>query len=180
VVFSHSDLRIQFEVPPNFVLFNSPNQVIAIGPNKSRIIFDMANPEYIRQSGSLRKYLLTHWGSNLDLQNIERVDVNGMRSTRGSGQLKTGLGPRDIRLLVIKWAGEKVFRLAFITPPKMTQKLGKAFRRTTYSFGRLSWVEAEDIHPLKVRLTKVRAGDSVKSLSKHMPFTRLSTNGFGC
>jgi len=103
-----------------------------------------------------------------------------MRATTGSGRLKTSLGPRDIRLLVIKGAGDKVFRLAFITPPKMTQKLGEAFRRTTYSFGRLSWVEAEDIHPLKVRLTKVRAGDSVKSLSKHMPFTRLSTNGFGC
>ena len=93
MVFSHSDLRIQFEVPPNFVLFNSPNQVIAIGPNKSRIIFDMANPKYISQSGSLHKYLLTHWGSNLDLQNIESVDVNGMRATRGSGQLKLALVP---------------------------------------------------------------------------------------
>lgn len=176
--FTHSDLRIQFEVPPNFVLFNSPNQVIAIGPNKSRIIFDMANPEYIRQSGSLRKYLLTHWGSNLDLQDIERVDVNGMRATTGSGRLKTGLGPRDIRLLVIKGAGDKVFRLAFITPPEMTQKLGEAFRRTTYSFRRLSQVEAKDIHPLKVRLTKVRAGDSVKSLSKHMPFTKYKHEWF--
>jgi predicted Zn-dependent protease len=142
-------LRIQFEVPPNFVLFNSARQVIAVGPNKSKIIFNMANPEYIRPSGSLRKYLLTHWGSNLDLQNIERVDVNGMRSTRGSGQLKTGLGPRDIRLLVIKGAGDKVFRLAFITPPKMTQKLGEAFRKTTNSFRRLSRVEAKSIHPLR-------------------------------
>ena len=73
--------------------FNSPNQVIAIGPNKSKIIFYMANPEYIRQSGSLRKYLLTHWSSNLDLQNIESVDVNGMRATRGLGQLKLALVP---------------------------------------------------------------------------------------
>lgn len=96
-----------------------------------------------------------------------------MRATTGSGRLKTSLGPRDIRLLVIKGAGDKVFRLAFITPPKMTQKLGEAFRRTTYSFRRLSRVEAKSIHPLKVRLTKVRAGDSVKSLSKHMPFTRF-------
>ncbi|MEZ7845084.1 MAG: hypothetical protein QMB27_03650 [Rhodospirillales bacterium] len=55
----------------------------------------------------------------------------------------------------------------------MTQKLGEAFRKTTNSFRRLSRVEAKSIHPLKVRLTKVRAGDSVKSLSKHMPFTRF-------
>ena len=72
-----------------------------------------------------------------------------MRATTGSGRLKTSLGPRDIRLLVIKGAGDKVFRLAFITPPKMTQKLGEAFRRTTYNSGRLSWVEAKYINPLR-------------------------------
>ena len=176
--FTHSDLRIQFQVPPGFVLFNSPNQVIAIGPNKSRIIFNMANPEYIRQSGSLRKYLLTHWGSNLNLQDVERIDVNGMRATTGLGQLKTGLGLRDVRLLVIKGAGDKVFRMAFITPPKMTQQLSEAFRRTTYSFRRLSRAEAKGIQPLKVRLIKVQAGDSVKSLSKHMPFTKFKREWF--
>ena len=146
--FTHSDLRIQFEVPPNFVLFNSANQVIVIGPNKSKIIFDVANPEYIRQSDRLRKYLLTHLGSNLDLQDIEHVDVNGIGATTGSGRLKTSLGPRDIRLLVIKGAGNKVFRLAFITPLKMTEKLGEAFRRTTYSFRSLSRKKVKDINSL--------------------------------
>ena len=101
-----------------------------------------------------------------------------MKAATGLGRLKTPLGPRDVRLIVIKGAGEKVFRLAFITPPKLTQNLSEALRRTTFSFRRLSRAEAKDIHPLKIRLIKVQAGDSVKSLSKRMPFETYKREWF--
>jgi len=178
-LFTHSKLGIQFKVPPGFILFNSPSKVIAIGPNKSQIKFDLATPEFIRQSGTLSQYLQTHWGSNLNLQGIERININGMRAVTGIGKLKTSDGPRDIRLLTIKGRGDKVFRLAFITPPKETQKLSQELRRTTYSFRRLSRVEAKNIHPLKIHLIEVRTGDTVKSLAyQHMPFERYKLEWF--
>ena len=42
-IFMHPELRFAFEVPPGFVMINSPRRVIAYGPDKSRIIFDMVN-----------------------------------------------------------------------------------------------------------------------------------------
>jgi hypothetical protein len=64
-------------------------------------------------------------------------------------------------------------RNAFIAPIKMAEKLGEGFRRTTYNFRRLSRAEVKDIYSLKVYLTKVWTEDSVKSLSKQMPFTKF-------
>jgi predicted Zn-dependent protease len=177
--FTHPELRIQFKVPPGFVLFNSPKHVTAIGPNKSEIKFDQVNPELIRQSGTLSKYLLRYRDRNLNLQNVEGIDVNGMKAATGLGRLKTNQGPRDVRLLVIKGEDENVFRLTFITTPKETQKLSEEFRRTTYSFHRLSPTEAQDVRPLKIRLIKVRKGDTVKTLAyKHMPFEKYKREWF--
>ncbi|NQV98636.1 MAG: M48 family metalloprotease [Rhodospirillales bacterium] len=42
--FIHPELGIEFMVPPGFTMFNSAKALEAVGPNKSKIIFDMANP----------------------------------------------------------------------------------------------------------------------------------------
>jgi len=175
-LFAHTNLRIQFEVPPNFILFNSPSQVRAIGPNKSEINFSTVNPELIRQSGTLSKYLLT---LDLNPQSVERIKVNGMNAATGLGLLITNAGRRDVRLLVIKGEGDNVFLLTFITLPEETQKLSEGFRRTTYSFRQLSQTEAQDVRPLKIRLIEVRAGDTIRSLAhKHMPFEKYKGEWF--
>jgi predicted Zn-dependent protease len=177
--FTHSGLRIQFKVPPGFVLINSPSKVTAFGPNKSKIQFDQVNTKLISQSGTLSEYLLNHWGRNLNLQSVEPIEVNGMHAATGIGLLKTNGGSRDVRLLVIKGEDQNVFRLSFITPPEETQKLSEEFRRTTYSFRCLSETEARNAHPLKIRLIKVKTGDTVRSLAhQHMPFERYKREWF--
>ena len=63
--FLHQELRLAFKVPPRFVMFNSPRNVVAYGPSKSRIIFDMVDREKAANVASLTKYLANSWGSNL-------------------------------------------------------------------------------------------------------------------
>jgi predicted Zn-dependent protease len=110
-LFIHSGLRIQFKVPPRFVLFNSSSQVTAIGPNKPEIKFDQVNPELIRKSGTLSKYLITYPGRNLGLQSVGPIDVNRMNATTGLGRFQTNGGPRDVRLIVIRGEDKNVFLL---------------------------------------------------------------------
>ncbi len=177
--FTHPELRIQFEVPPDFVMFNSQKQVVAIGPSQSRIIFDMASPEAVRQSNNdLRRYVQFHWGSNIALQNVEAIDINGMPAATGGGRLETSAGLRDVRLLALRGDADKIFRLAFITPPEMTGPLNEGFRRTTYSFHRLSPTQASAIRPLKINVIPIQPGDTVVSLADQMPFEKYKREWF--
>ncbi len=176
--FIHPSLRIEYVVPPDFVLFNSTKNVTAIGPDDARIIFDMANPDAVRQAGSLRQYLEAHWGRNINPQGVESLEINGMAAVTGAGQLKASAGTRDVRLLVMEGDKDKIFQLAFITPPQSTEKLSTEFRRTTYSFRRLSLSEAAAVRPLKIRTHKVRQGESVASLAKDMPVEKYQQEWF--
>ena len=173
-VFTHPGLQIQYKVPPDFVLFNSPKNVTAIGPDKSKIVFDMANPEAVRQSGSLLDYLRTKWGRNINLRALEPLEINGMPAATGAGRLDTA----DVRLIVIEGDKDKIFQFAFITPHQSTEKLSAELQRTTYSFRRISKSEANAIRPLRIRTTKVRTGDTAASLSNRLPFEKFNKEWF--
>lgn len=173
-VFTHPGLRIRYKVPPGFVLFNSPKNVTALGPDKSKIIFDMANAEAVRQSGSLSDYVRSKWGRNIKLSGLEPLEINGMSAATGVGKLDSA----DVRLLVIEGDKNKIFQLAFITPQQSTQKLSTELQRTTYSFRRLSKAEADAVRPLRIRTLTVRRGDTIASLSQRLPFEKFNTEWF--
>ncbi|MDD9876695.1 MAG: M48 family metalloprotease [Magnetovibrio sp.] len=176
--FMHPDLRFAFTVPPGFVLFNTPKQVVAFGPSKSRIIFDMANPKQAPRVRSLPNYIDGVWKHGLDVQRIERLDVNGLAGATGEARLSTGDGPRDVRLIAIRADKDQIFRFAFVTPPSESKRLNLELRRTTYSFRRLSASEAAAIQPLRIKMVTVRSGDTVQSMARRFPFERFRREWF--
>tara|TARA_B100002052_G_C15696692_1_gene513180 strand:+ start:35 stop:634 length:600 start_codon:yes stop_codon:yes gene_type:complete len=175
----HPDLRIAFAVPPGFVMFNSPRKVVAFGPEKSRIIFDMADPKEAKRVQSLTNYVGEAWGRHLnDLQRAERLEINGLQGATVQGRVSGQDGLRDVRLVVMRGDREKIFRFAFITKPSETRRLSIELRRTTFSFRRLSAKEAADIRPLRVRITTAKRDDTVASLAKRYPFERFQKEWF--
>jgi len=176
--FIHPDLRFRFDVPPRFVLFNSPSQVVARGPDSSKIVFDMAKRKNAARAPSLEAYLTGTWGRNLSLSEVENIDINGAPAATGSTRLDTSVGDRDVRLLVVRGGADQIFRFAFITRPEMTAKLNTEFRRTTYSFRRLSEKEAAAIKPLRIKLVTVKPGDTVAKLAETMPFEKYKREWF--
>ena len=177
--FMHPDFRIAFAVPPGFVMFNSRRQVVAFGPEMSRIIFDMIAPKEARRVGSLTDYLGYKWGSNLnDRQQVESLEVNGFRGATVQGRVSGQDGLRDVRLVVLRGDREKIFRFAFITKPSETQRLSTELRRTTFSFRSLSAKEASDIRPLRVRITTAKRGDTAAAMAKRYPFQRFQQEWF--
>jgi len=176
--FLHPELKVAFTVPPGFVLFNSPKQVVAFGPEKSRIVFDMANRKEAPRIRNLVAYLRDVWGRRLGIGAVERLTINGMPAATGVARVAGGSGPQDVRLVVARATPELIFRLAFITTPGESRRLNLDLRRTTYSLRRLSDREAASIRPLRLKLYRVRSGDTVAQLAARFPLERFQREWF--
>ena len=165
--FLHPTLRFAFEVPAGFRLRNGSKSITARGPEGAAIIVDQV-PDTGR--GSMAGYLSQVWARELALRGVESLRINGMAAASGQGRLNTRGGPRDIRLVAIRSGEKKITRMMFITPPRLTAALSRRLRETTYSFRRLSPAEAAKLAPLRVRLHRVRKGESAAAIAARMPF----------
>lgn len=176
-VFAHPGLRITFEVPEGFALFNSPSKVMARNKTGAIILYDMEARKKAKAIDDLRRYLVSDWGRKLGLKNIDTITINGMKAITGDGRIKNKKGEaRDARLVVIQEAWGKVHRLAFLTIPATTKGLSPALRRTTYSFRTISRDEAADIQPLRLSLKTVGRSDTATTLAGSLPFGDRAAN----
>ncbi|MEQ8229885.1 MAG: M48 family metalloprotease [Rhodospirillales bacterium] len=175
-VFAHPDLHFRFEVPPGFYLVNSPTQVIAHGPDQAVIIFNQLNQKDAAAVRDVRAYV-AGWGKGR-LENVERIKINGFDAATGQARIDTSEGVRDVRLVAIRFAPERIYRFLFLTPPGTTQRRSEDLRRVTYSFNRLSEAEAKAITPLKLRVITVNPGDTPEKLADLMPLESFKLDWF--
>ena len=165
--FRHPDLRFSFTVPQGFRLFNSPQRVIARGPDGAAILFDRAETP---SSVPISAYLTEEWATGVTLQQLERININGMEAATGVTQAKTRGGRVDLRLLAIRYDQRTIYRMIFLTPPQLTGALSRPMRETTYSFRKLSAVEAARLKPLRIDIHDVRRGETAGQIAQRMPF----------
>ena len=180
--FIHPGLRFRFEVPQGFRLMNSERNVTARGPNGARIVFDQA-PRTREGRNSAEgmtpsEYLQRVWGRNSSLSQIETVTINGLPAATAATRLSTNSGPLDARLVTIRFNETTMFRFLFASPPAQTASLNEPYRRTTYSFARLTEREAQSAKPPRIRIVTVAQGDTAESLARRMPFDDLGAQRF--
>jgi predicted Zn-dependent protease len=174
--FIHPDLRLRFEVPPGFRIFNGRKAVVAKGPQGTQIGFDLGRDD--RSVGSMVAYLSRVWGADLRLAEVERIDVNGLDGATGVARVQTSQGPRDLRLVVARLDGLGLGRFIFMTPPHLTRALELDLRRVTYSLRRLSPSEAAAVRPLRVRVVTVGPRDNLEGFVALMPFADFKAERF--
>jgi len=167
--FIHRDLRIRFEVPPNFVLFNSKSQVIARGPKNSIMKFNLARKKLDHKTSSLEGHMINNWAPKLSLKKLEKININGLKAVTASARFRG----KDYRLIAIRGSKNIIYQLTFITAPSETKLFNSDFRRATYSFRNITKSEAENIQPLRIKLIKYSAGDTLQKIAKRMPFETL-------
>jgi predicted Zn-dependent protease len=165
--FAHPKLRFEFTVPPGFYLRNSSNAVVAQRADGAGIIFNRESKGY---SGNMLSYLVDQWAPRLDMQDAERINVDGLEGATGSGRIRTNSGARDVRLVAIRFSDNQIYRFLFLTKPDITNQLSGDFRQTTYSFRELSRSEAAELRPQRIKVVKIGNGDTVESLAARMPF----------
>jgi predicted Zn-dependent protease len=132
-----------------------------------------------RNIRDLRSFIISQWGANLGLRQVERIIINRLEAYTGTSRVRTKDGIKDIRLIAMRGQDGLIFRFAFLTPPNLTASLSTVLRHTTYSFRRLSAAEAAAVRPLRIKVIPVKAGDTVQSLSARQPLEQFRREWFG-
>ena len=163
--FWHPKLRFAFTVPPDFRLINTPRAVFAKGPGGAQIRFDIS-----KKAGGADPlaYLVDVWARNLRLREVERITVNGLPAATGAADVNTRAGRRGLRLIAVRSSTGAMFRLMFLTPPGLEDRLREDLQRTTYSLRELSPGEAARLKPRRIRVVTVGVGDTVESIAQRM------------
>jgi predicted Zn-dependent protease len=176
--FAHPKLKLAFEVPAGFRLYNQSDSVVARdGDGKAAIQFDRAPKAY---GGSMSDYLTKVWGAKVSLKGVEAITVNGMAAATAA---VSGSG-KDYRLLAVRYDADAIYRFIFLSASDRTAALNQPFRETTYSFRKLSDAEAAKFKPQRIRIYQVAPGDSPAKIAARMPFGEenlqrfLVLNGF--
>jgi predicted Zn-dependent protease len=174
-VFAHPVLRIRFEVPPGFRIFNTPNRVYAVRQRDSLIVFDMAERAV---DGSMLNYLTDVWAQQLALSDVQQLNVNGLEAATGRTQVNTNRGFMELRLVAIRVDAQHIYRFRFVTRPGGTQQISGDIGRTIYSFRTLSEREVASLKPLRVRVVRVKSGETERDLAQRMAMDDLKLDRF--
>ena len=174
--FAHPVLRIAFTAPRGFRLRNGPGAVVGTHPTGALLRFDEARLQDSAISTS--RYLRGIWASKVPLNRIERLAIDGLDAVAASTPVRTSSGVRNVRLVAIRAAPNRVYRFFFVTPPRETQAFAAPFRQMMASFRRLSQRQAANLRPLRLRVFEVAAADTVESLAARMPFNDFRSERF--
>ncbi|MBI1244729.1 MAG: M48 family metalloprotease [Alphaproteobacteria bacterium] len=164
-VFTHPKLRFRFEAPKGFRIVNGEDAVRAMGPDNSSIKLDAKQaPRGVEPAD----FLVGVWAKGVRLQNVERIQINGLAAATGALRMNGQKGPVDVRLVAIKHPDGAYFRMMFVVPAASGGKFNEDFRRATYSFRALTEAEARAAEPLRIRFVTVRPGDTQASIAQRM------------
>ena len=157
--FLHGTLGIRFDVPDGFQIDNKVDAVLATGPGDVAIRFDGVSDA---KRGSLTNYISSGWVTGLIPDTIKPAEVNGLEAATA----RASADRWDFDITVIRM-GPQIFR--FLTAvPKGSQALDSTAEVLRSSFRRITRAEADSLKPLRVRVVKVAAGDTLASLSGRM------------
>lgn len=162
--FIHPGLRVRFTAPAGFRLRNGARAVTARGQGGAVLVFSVERHPAGRGMGG---YLAGLRGGGVDVRGIRPVTVNGMRGAAGAGRVSGDRGRFDLRIAAIRAGGDRLYRLALLSPPGAAGA-GRAFDAALRSLRRLTRTEAAAVRPLRIRVLRVRAGDSQDSLARRM------------
>jgi predicted Zn-dependent protease len=163
--FSHPKLRLEFTVPPEFRIVNQPQAVFAQGPGGAAMRFDAAPRG---ASSDPLQHLVREFGAQLSLRGAERIEVNGNPGATGPAPVQTKAGPRDARLVVVRFPAGELYRFLFLTPQNLTARLADDLQRATWSLRQLSAEEASQLKGLRIRVVQVRPGETVEQIAERM------------
>lgn len=174
--FIHPGMRLTFDVPEGFMMHNTPDAVLGVSERKNVLIkFDAAEKQY---GGDMTNYIAEEWAKDRELQDLSSTRLG----TLPAATAKTFIDTRSERLIArvaaIRFDASRIFRFLAVAPGEGVGNLGDAFDETVGSFRKLTAAEAAAVKPWRLRISTVRPGDTVWSLSRRMPFAKFQVERF--
>ena len=173
--FTHPDLRIQFTVPPGYLMSNGTTAVTISG-SAGKAQFGGG-----RFSGSLENYILrvfqdlTRGQTQIPIPPPQRVTINGMPAALTSARVNTDSGPLDVSVVAYQWDPERIYHFVMIAPGG--SGVGP-FAQMINSLRRLSAEEASAIRPRVIHVVTVAPGDAVQALASRMAYRDYKLDRF--
>lgn len=164
--FIHPSLHFSFIVPDGFQLQNSPDQVQAAGPKGAVMAFQLADPQ---PKGDLADYISGgQVAKNVSFRGVQSLQINGMPAATGTTRANTTKGQADVRVVLIRHPEGITYEFLFLMSPSVSSRYDPAFLETAQSFQQTSAGDSNRYRPQRIHIVKVKAGDSVASLSAKM------------
>ena len=173
--FTHPDLRIQFAVPPGYLMQNGTREVSIKGSG------GQAQFSGGRYNGSLDDYILrvfeelTRGRTQLNIPPPSRTVINGLPSAYTTARVSTSSGIVDVSVFAYQWDPNTVYHFAMVTSGGYG--VGP-FTPMVNSLRRISEVEAAAIHPRIIDVVTVAPGDTVQSLATRMAYRDFQLDRF--
>jgi predicted Zn-dependent protease len=157
--FMHKALGIQFGVPQGFQLENTPKAVLATDQNGTALRFDGVQ---VPEGMPLTAYLGSGWVNGLQADTVKEVPIGEFA---GAVATATADGWTFRIGAVRKDKTTYRFILAAQDPNDATEQI---FLDTLTSFRRLTPADSARLRPLRLRIVKVKAGDTIERLAEQM------------
>lgn len=166
--FVHPAGRFQFMAPPGFRLFKGgESAVLVLGPEESAARLDWVEE---RRRMTMGDYLTGVWARQHRVEGVERITINGLEAATGTLRGAAGRQRVVLRLIAVRSGPATIHRMTFLMPETMVARLSEEFRRTTYSFRRLTPAEAARETPFRLRVRRAQPGENTQSLASRMPY----------
>ena len=174
--FIHPGMRLSFQAPEGFAMRNTPDAVLAISEKKKvLIIFDAAEEPF---DGGMTSYIAEDWARGQVLQGLAATRLGALPAATATTHIDTKSQRLMARIAAIRFDSKRIFRFMAVAPGEGAGNLPGAFRETIASFRKLSKAQAAAVRPWRIRIARVRPGDTVWSLSRRMPFRKFQAERF--
>ncbi|MEP7131159.1 MAG: M48 family metalloprotease [Sphingomicrobium sp.] len=173
--FTHPDLRIQFSVPPGYLMSNG-TFAVTISGSAGKAQFSGG-----RYSGSLDNYILAVFGQltrgqmQVAIPRPQRTMIYGMPAAFTTARFNTSSGLIDVSVVAYQWDPQRVYHFVMLTPGG--SGIG-AFTPMVNSLRKITPAEASAIRPRIIQLAKVAPGDTVQSLAAQMAYREFKLDRF--
>jgi predicted Zn-dependent protease len=174
-VFTHPDLRIQFQVPPGYMISNG-TRAVTISGSAGKAQFSGG-----RFNGTLENHIfqviqsLTGGQVPMSTEPIQRTTINGMASAFTTVHADTGSGVVDVSVVSYQWDPQTVYY--FVTLTAGGSRLGP-FISLVNSLRKISPAEAATIRPRVIDVVTVGPSDTVQSLASRMAYRDFKLDRF--
>jgi predicted Zn-dependent protease len=168
--FLHPKLGFTFTAPEGFALDNTAQAVLGVKRGGGEAL--RLDVVHVPAEQTLTQYLTSGWIENVDPATVEDVTINGFPAATAVAK-----GDQwEFRLYAIRF-GSDVYRFTFAVKHR-TPETDRAFREAVNTFRRMSLTEIEQAKPLRIKIVKVAAGDTVEKLAARMAISDRAADRF--
>jgi predicted Zn-dependent protease len=171
--FTHPDLRIQFQVPPGYLMSNG-TRAVTISGSAGKAQFRQGPPN-LDQAILFAFRELTEGQMQLAVPPPQRTTVNGMPAAFTTARVNTGSGITDASVFAYQWDPTRVYYFVMLTPGGYGIQ---PFAPMINSLRRITPQEAAAIRPRIIRVVTVAPGDSVPTLGSQMAYRDFKVDRF--